>query len=66
MGRPQLGPKAHQTGDVAPWQILDVNLFRLLPLTQDEVLHDTSAIGRSMQLCFQQYVERPKPTLYAT
>jgi hypothetical protein len=27
MGRPQLGPKAHQTGDIAPWQILDVNLF---------------------------------------
>jgi hypothetical protein len=25
--RPQLGPKAHQTGDATTWQILDVNLF---------------------------------------
>jgi hypothetical protein len=22
VGRPQLGPKAHQTGDATPWQIL--------------------------------------------
>jgi hypothetical protein len=35
MGHPQLRPKAHQTGDATPWQILDVNLFRRFPLAQD-------------------------------
>jgi hypothetical protein len=66
VGRPQLGPKAHQTGDATPWQILDVNLFRGYPLTQDEFWHETSAIGSSMKLCFQPYIERPKLTRYAT
>jgi hypothetical protein len=66
VGRPQLWPKAHQTNDAAPWQILDVNLFRIFLLTQDEFWHDTSAIGSSMKLCFQPYIERPKPTPYAT
>jgi hypothetical protein len=66
VGRPQLGPKAHQTGDAAPWQILDVNLFRRFPLTQDEFWHETGAIGSSMKLCFQPYIEYPKPTPYAT
>jgi hypothetical protein len=64
VGRPQLGPKAHQTGDAAPWQILDVNLFRIFPLTQDEFWHETGAIGSSIKLCFQPYIERPTP--YAT
>jgi hypothetical protein len=41
VGRHQLGPKAHQTGDIAPWQILDDKLFRRFPLTQDEFLHET-------------------------
>jgi hypothetical protein len=50
VGRPQLGPKAHQTGDAAPWQILDVNLFRRLPLTQDEFWHESGAIRSSMKL----------------
>jgi hypothetical protein len=36
VGHSHLGPKAHQTGDAAPWQILDVNLFRRFLLTQDE------------------------------
>jgi hypothetical protein len=66
VGHPQLGPKAHQTGDAAPWQIPDVNLFRRFPLTQDEFWHETSVIGSSMKLCFQPYIERPKPTRYAT
>jgi hypothetical protein len=66
VGRPQLGPKAHQTGDVAPWQILGVKLFRRFLLTQDEFWHETGAIGRSMKLCFQPYIERPKPTQYAS
>jgi hypothetical protein len=66
VGRPQLWPKAHQTNDAAPWQILDVNLFRIFLLTQDEFWHDTGAIGISMKLCFQPYIERPKPTPYAT
>jgi hypothetical protein len=66
MGRPQLGPKAHQTGDAAPWQILDIKLFRRFLLTQDEFWHATSAIGSSMKLCFQPYIERPNPTSYAT
>jgi hypothetical protein len=66
VGHPQLGPKAHQTGDAAPWQILDVNLFRRFPLTQDEFWHETSSIGSSMKLFFQPYIKRPKPTLYAT
>jgi hypothetical protein len=66
VGRPQLVPKAHQTGDAAPWQILDVNLFQRFPLTQDEIWHETSAIGRSMKLCFQPYIARPKPTPYVT
>jgi hypothetical protein len=50
VGRPQLGPKAHQTSDAAPWQILDVNLFRIFPLTQDEFWHETGVIGSSMKL----------------
>jgi hypothetical protein len=50
----------------APCQILDVNLFHRFPLTQNEFWHGTSSIGRSMKLCFQPYIERPKPTLYAT
>jgi hypothetical protein len=66
MGRPQLGPKAHQTSDVAHWQILDVNLFRRFPLTQDEFWHETGAIEHSMKLCFQTYIERTNPTSYAT
>jgi hypothetical protein len=66
VGRPQLGPKAHQTGDTAPWQILDVNLFRRFSLTQDKFWHETGAIGSCMKLCFQPYVERPKSTPYAT
>jgi hypothetical protein len=66
VGRPQLGPKAHQTDDAAPWQILDVKLFRRFPLTQDKVWHETGAIGSSMKLCFQPYIERPKLTPYAT
>jgi hypothetical protein len=36
VGRPQLGPKANQIGDAAPWQILDINLFRMFLLIQDE------------------------------
>jgi hypothetical protein len=52
VGRPQLGPKADHTGDAAPWQIPDVNLFQRFPLTQDEFWHETSAIGSSMKLCF--------------
>jgi hypothetical protein len=66
VGRPQLGPKAHQIGDAAPWQILDVNLFQRFPLTQNEFWHATSAIGSSMKFCFQPYIKRPKPTPYAT
>jgi hypothetical protein len=66
VGRPQLGSKAHQTGDAAPWQILDINLFRRFPLTQDEFWHETGVIGSSVKLCFQPYIERPKRTLYAT
>jgi hypothetical protein len=66
VGRRQLGPKAHQTGDAAPWQVLDVNLFRRFPLTPDEFWHETSAIVSFMKLCFQPNIERPKPTLYAT
>jgi hypothetical protein len=66
VGRPQLGAKAHQTGDAAHWEILDVNLFRRSPLTQDEFWHETSAIGSSVKLCFQPYIKRPKPTPYAT
>jgi hypothetical protein len=66
MGRPQLGPKAHQTGDAAPWQILDVNLFRRFPLTQNEFWHEIGAIGRSMKLFFQPYIECPKLTPYVT
>jgi hypothetical protein len=62
---PQLGPKARQTGDAAPWQILDVNLFRRFPLTQDEFWHDTSAIGSTMKLSFQPYIECPTSP-YAT
>jgi hypothetical protein len=50
----------------APWQILDVNLFRKFPLTQDEFWHEIGAIGSSMKLCFQPCIERPKPTPYAT
>jgi hypothetical protein len=65
-GRPQLGPETHQTGDTAPWQILDVNLFRRFLLTQDEFWHDTRAIGSSMKFCFQPYIERTKPSPYAT
>jgi hypothetical protein len=65
VGRPQLGPKANQTVDAALWQILDVNLFRQLPLTRDEFCHETSTIGISMKFCFQPYIERPKPTQYA-
>jgi hypothetical protein len=42
--RPQLGRKAHQTSDAAPWQILDINLFLRFPLTQDKFLHETGAI----------------------
>jgi hypothetical protein len=59
VGRPQLGPKAHQTGKAAPWQILDVNLFRRFPLTQNEFWHETGAIGSSMKIFFQPYIERP-------
>jgi hypothetical protein len=28
VGRSQLGSKANQTDDTAPWQILNINLFR--------------------------------------
>jgi hypothetical protein len=56
VGRPQLGPKAHQNSDATPWQILDVNLFQRFPLTQDEFWHETSAIGSSMKVCFQPYI----------
>jgi hypothetical protein len=66
VGRPQLGPKAHQIGDAAPWQILDVNLFRRFPLTHDEFRHETGAIGSSMKFCFQPYIEHTKPSPYAT
>jgi hypothetical protein len=55
VGRPQLGPKAHQIGDTTPWQILDVNLFRRFPLTQGEFRHETGAIGKSLL-----------PTIYRT
>jgi hypothetical protein len=44
VGRPQLGPKAHQTSDAAPWQILDVNLFQRFPLTQEEFWHEIGTI----------------------
>jgi hypothetical protein len=50
----------------APWQILDVNLFRRFPLTQDEFWHETDAIGSSMKLCFQPYIGRPQLTPYGT
>jgi hypothetical protein len=61
-----LGLRPNQTVDAALWQILDVNLFRRFPLTQNEFWHETGAIGSSMILCFQPYIERPKPTPYAT
>jgi hypothetical protein len=41
-------------------------LFRRFPLTQDEFWHKTGAIGSFMKFCFQPYIERPKPTPYAT
>jgi hypothetical protein len=63
---PTTGPTAHQTGDTAPWKLLDVNLFRRFPLTLDEFWHETSAIGSFMKFRFQQYIELPKPTLHAT
>jgi hypothetical protein len=50
----------------APWQILNVNLFRGFLLTQDEFWDETGAIGSSMKLCFQPHIEFPKPTPYAT
>ena len=60
-----MGLKPNKTGDAALWQILDVNLFRRFPLTQDEFWHETGAIGSSMKFRFQPYIERPKPTSYA-
>jgi hypothetical protein len=29
-------------------------------------MYETGAIGSSMKLCFQPYIERPKPSPYAT
>jgi hypothetical protein len=66
MGRPQLGPKAHQIGDAAPWQILDFNLSQWFPLTLDKFWHDTDAIERYMQFCFQWYIGHRKTTPYVT
>jgi hypothetical protein len=50
----------------APWQILDVHFFRLLPLTRDEFGPQTSAIASVMKFCLQPNKERPKPTSYVT
>jgi hypothetical protein len=61
-----LGLKPNQTVDAALWQILDVNLFRRFLLTRNEFWHDTGAIGISMKFFFQPYIERLKPTSYAT
>jgi hypothetical protein len=66
VGRPQLGPKAQTNCQRSTLQILDVTLFRRFPLTQDEFWHKTSAIESFMKFCFQPYIERPKPTSYAT
>jgi hypothetical protein len=65
-GAPTTWPKAHQTGDVAPWQILDVNLFWRFLLTREEFWHETSSIGRFMKLRFQPYMQHPKLTSYGT
>jgi hypothetical protein len=54
-----LGLRPNQTVDAAIWQILDVNLFRRFLLTRDEFWHETGAIGSSMKLCIQPYIERP-------
>jgi hypothetical protein len=42
------------------------SLFRRFPLTREEFWHKTGAIGSFMKFCFQPYIERPKPTPYAT
>ena len=55
------GPK---DGGAAPWQILDVHLFRRFLLTHKEFGHETSAIGKCVSLAFHPYVERPKRTPY--
>jgi hypothetical protein len=65
-GAPNLGLRPNQTVSAVLWQILDVNLFRRFPLTRDEFWHKTGAIGSSIKFCFQPYIERPKPTPYAT
>ena len=64
MGRPQLGLKARQTGDAAPWQILDVHLFRRFLLTPNQFGPEASAIGSSFKLSFHPYKEHPKQTPY--
>jgi hypothetical protein len=66
VGRPQLGLKARQTGDVAAWQILNVNSFRRFLLTPNEFGPQTCANGSYMKFSFHPYKERPKQIPYAT
>src|SRR5581483_10067175 len=56
-----LGPK---TSVAAPWQILDVILFRRFPSTPSEFWHETTWVGKLISLSFQRYIERPKRSPY--
>ena len=53
-------------GGAAPWQILDVTLFRLFPLTPNEFWPETASIGSFLKLSFHPYKELPKRTPYET
>jgi hypothetical protein len=51
-------------GDAAPRQILDIHLIRRFLLTQASFGHGSGAIGSSMKLSFQPYVEHRNRTPY--
>jgi hypothetical protein len=53
-------------GDAAPWQILNVDLFQLFPLTPVEFGPETKAIAYFMKLVFHLYVDRRKRSPYAS
>ena len=66
MGSTRYMAQRLKNGDAIPRQILDVILFRRLPLTPDEFGPETSAIGSVLKLSFQPYQVRPNPTPYET
>jgi hypothetical protein len=66
VGRPQLGPKAQPNCKRSTLADSGCQLVSMIPVDSERILAQDWCHWKLMKFCFQPYIERPKPTPYAT